>query len=159
MLPSALFITVFGLPFHPLIVHATTVVVPAAAAAVLLTAIWPRFRAWITWGGVALAAAALILDPLSTASGEALQHELPRSALIRQHAELADALLPWLVGLLICAIALYALRWPRVTSRWTPPDALFPVVTVVSVLVAIGSLVWVVLVGHAGAAAAWHSVS
>ncbi len=159
MHPSVLFVTVFGLPFHPLIVHATTVIVPAAAVAVLLAAVWPRFRRWLNWGGVALAVVALILDPLTTSSGEALQHDLPRSALIRHHAELADALLPWLLGLVVCAVALYALRWHRVTDRWTPPAALLPLTSVVSVLVAVGSLVWVVLVGHAGAAAAWHGVA
>ena len=47
--------TVLGLPTHPLIVHATVVVVPTAAVAVLLAAVWPRFRAWAGWGPLALA--------------------------------------------------------------------------------------------------------
>lgn len=34
--------TIFGLPVHPLIVHAPVVVVPAAAIAVLLATVWPR---------------------------------------------------------------------------------------------------------------------
>ena len=38
--------TIFGLPVHPLVVHATTVIVPSAAVAVLLAAVWPRFRRW-----------------------------------------------------------------------------------------------------------------
>ena len=39
--------TIFGLPLHPLIVHATVVVVPTTAFLVALAAIYPRFRAWI----------------------------------------------------------------------------------------------------------------
>ena len=38
--------TIAGLPIHPLIVHATVVIVPAAALAVALAALVPRFRRW-----------------------------------------------------------------------------------------------------------------
>ena len=38
--------TVFGLPIHPLIVHATVVVVPTAALVLVLAVLLPRFRAW-----------------------------------------------------------------------------------------------------------------
>lgn len=36
--------TLFGLPTHPLIVHATVVIVPAAALTVTVAALWPPFR-------------------------------------------------------------------------------------------------------------------
>lgn len=157
-MPAALFITVFGLPFHPLIVHATVVLVPAAAITVGLAALWPRFRRWIDWGVVALAAVAVLLDPLTTASGGALRRELPPSPLIERHASLADGLLPWLIALLVGALAIYLIRFPPVTARWTPPTAIVAVATAVAVVAAAGSLVWVVLVGHAGAAAAWQGV-
>jgi hypothetical protein len=157
-MPAALFITVFGLPFHPLILHATVVLVPAAAIAVGLAALWPRFRHWIGWGGVALAAVAMLLDPLTTASGDALRRELPPSPLIERHASLADGLLPWLIALLVGALAIYLIRFPPVTARWTPQPVIVGVATGIAVVAAAGSLVWVVLVGHAGAAAAWHAV-
>ena len=47
--------TVFGLPLHPLIVHATVVIVPTTALAVLLAGFWPHFRRWASWGPLALA--------------------------------------------------------------------------------------------------------
>ena len=53
--------TVFGLPLHPLIVHATVVVVPTAAFAVLLATFWPRFRRWASWGPAAAAALAVVI--------------------------------------------------------------------------------------------------
>jgi hypothetical protein len=158
MLSTPLFITVLGLPFHPLIVHATVVAVPVAALAVGLAAVWPRFRGWIDWGAVALSVVAVLLDPLTTSSGEALEHDLPQSPLIHRHAELADALLPWLIALLVGAAAIYILRMPRLTARWTPPRVLLGLATAVAVLAAVGSFVWVILVGHAGANAAWHGV-
>ncbi|GAB3928867.1 hypothetical protein GCM10011575_13580 [Microlunatus endophyticus] len=157
-MPAPLFITVFGLPFHPLVVHATVVVVPVAAVVVLFAAVWPQFRRWINWGAPALALLAVVLDPLTTASGDALRHQLPPSPLIARHAELADGLLPWLIALAVGALAVFTARLPWVRRRWTLPPVLVAIATVLAVVSAIGSLVWVTLVGHAGAAAAWHGV-
>jgi hypothetical protein len=145
--------TVGGLPLHPLLVHATVAVVPAAALAVLLAAVWPRFRRWAGWGPLALAAAALVLDPLSTQSGESLEHSLPRSALVEEHAHLADGLLPWLVALAVGAVLSFVvLRRDRRTSR-----ALLVAAAVISVVAALGTTVEVVRIGHSGAKAVWSS--
>lgn len=148
--------TVFGLPLHPLIVHATVVAVPGAALAVLLAAVWPRFRSWAAWGPVALAAVALVLVPITTSSGESLEHALPHDALLERHAHLADGLLPWVIALLVGAIGVC---WPalaRVVTRLPAlPRWLVVLATVVAVAAALGSLVEVVLIGHSGAAAAW----
>src|SRR3954447_21785337 len=60
--------TVFGLPVHALVVHATVVIVPTAAISVLLAPVWPRFRRWAGWGPAALAVVALILTPGAASS-------------------------------------------------------------------------------------------
>src|SRR6478735_5740610 len=91
--------TVFGLPLHPLIVHATVVIVPTTALAVLLAAFWARFRRWASWGPLALAVLSVVLVPITSSSGESLEHALPRSALVEQHAHLGDQLLPWVIVL------------------------------------------------------------
>ena len=70
--------TVFGLPLHPLIVHATVVVVPAAALAVLLATFWPRFRRWASWGPAA-AAARRRPGAAHDLVGGASEHALPHS--------------------------------------------------------------------------------
>jgi predicted membrane protein DUF2231 len=153
-------VTVFGLPFHPLVVHATVVVVPGAAAAVLLAACWPRFRRWASWGPLAVAAVALVLVPVTTSSGEDLEHALPRSPLIEAHAHLADGLLPWVLALLVGAVGV---SWPLLSSRWprlgTLPRGLLVAAVVVAVVAALGTLVEVVLIGHSGAAAAWSGTA
>ena len=148
---------VFGLPVHPLIVHAAVVVVPAGAVAVALAAVWPRFRHWFSWGTPAAALAAVILVPLTTSSGESLEHQLPRTALIESHARLADGLLPWVIGLTVLAVVgwwMHGLAGQfgprRPLARWIPV-----LVTVLAVAAAVGTLVEVVLIGHSGAAAAW----
>ena len=68
-----MFDTIAGLPLHPLVVHATEVVVPTAALVIALAALWPRFRRWARALPFALGLAALGLVPISTQSGEALQ--------------------------------------------------------------------------------------
>jgi hypothetical protein len=153
-------VTVFGLPFHPLIVHATVVVVPAAAFAVLLATFWPRFRRWASWGPAAAALLALVLVPITTSSGESLEHSLPRSALVEAHAHLGDGLLPWVIALLVGALAVL---WPQLAATrpqmWTFPQWLVVVGAVVATIGAVGSLVEVVLIGHSGAMAAWSGVA
>jgi len=150
--------TVLGLPLHPLIVHATVVAVPAAAITVLLATWWPRFRRWASWGSAALAAAALVLVPITTSSGESLEHTLPRTPLIEAHTHLADGLLPWVVALLVGALLVL---WPQVAATrsrlWTLPRWLVVAGTVIATVAAVGALVEVVLIGHSGAAAAWST--
>jgi hypothetical protein len=97
---------IFGLPAHPLIVHATVVMVPLAAFAVLLHAFVPAARARL---GLVTPLAALVavgLVPLSTSSGERFEEQVGHSPLIERHSELADGLLPWVIGLLVVAVLL-----------------------------------------------------
>jgi len=152
-------VTVLGLPFHPLIVHATVVAVPAAALSVLLATVWPRFRRWASWGPAALSVVALVLVPVTTSSGESLEHSLPHDALIETHAHLADGLLPWVI---VLAVGALAALYPRLAATrpalWSPARWFGAVVALVSVVGAVGALVEVVLIGHSGAAAAWSDV-
>jgi uncharacterized membrane protein len=151
--------TVFGLPLHPLIVHATVVIVPVAAISVLMATFWPRFRRWASWGPLAAAVLAVILVPITTSSGESLEHALPRSDLIQAHVHLADGLLPWVIVLLVGAAGVWwAQLAPSRPRLWTFPRALVIAVMLVASIGAIGSLLEVALIGHSGAAAAWSSV-
>ena len=153
---------IFGLPLHPLMVHATVVIVPAAAVTVLLAATWPRFRRWAALLPLGLAVAGLILVPLSTSSGEALEHEVGHSALIERHSQLADGLLPWMIGLVLAAAGGYAWHWragratvnDSASRRWVPMA-----ISVLAVVAALGTSVQVVLIGHSGAKAAWSDVA
>lgn len=151
--------TVFGLPFHPLIVHATVVVVPVAALAVALAALWPRFRRWAAWGPLAVAALAVALVPLTTSSGESLESALPHADLIETHVHLADGLLPWVIAVLVAAAGLFFTQLsPTRPGWWSFPCWLVVVVTIIAVVAAGGTLVEVLRIGHSGATAAWSGV-
>jgi hypothetical protein len=145
---------VFGLPLHPLVVHATVVIVPTAALAVILSVAWRRFRDWAGWLPLALSAAAVALVPLSTSTGENLEHTLPETKLIEQHAHLADQLLPFTIGLLVFAAAHWWLLRYRPTLK-----GVTSVVAGLAVLSALGTGVQVARIGHSGAKAAWANTA
>jgi uncharacterized membrane protein len=150
-----MFDTIFGLPVHPLIVHATVVFVPAAAVAVALAAFWPRFRRHGALAALVLSVIALVLVPLSTQSGEALERRVGESALVQEHAELADGLLPFVIVLVVAAAAIWWLQRRGAEVR-VPLTAAVAVLAVVGV---VGTTVQVVRIGHSGAKAAWSGVA
>ena len=160
---------VFGLPIHPLAVHATVVLVPLAALALLAHVLLPAARRRLGIVTPVLAVVALVLVPISTQSGEQLQHRLPQSGLVEQHAQLADGMLPWTLALAGMAVAVYALD--RVRARagaggvdtgsggWATRRAVGLVATVLAVVAVVGLTQQVIRVGHSGATATWSEVS
>lgn len=160
-----MFDTVFGLPVHPLIVHATVVLVPAAAVAVALAAFWPRFRRQGALATLVLSVVALVLVPLSTQSGESLQHRVGESALVERHAELADGLLPFVIALVAAAAAIWWLQRRSLAAPAAgvvgkrPATSLLALVAVVAVVGVVGTSVQIVRIGHSGAKAAWSGVA
>ena len=146
--------TVFGLPLHPLIVHATVVIVPATAAAVALWFANARFRAWAGILPLLMAVASTILAPLSTSTGENLEHTVGESKLVEEHAELGDMLIWWCLGMLVVAAAGWFLRRRGDLSKGVTVALL-----VAGLAVSTGTLVQTVLIGHSGAKAAWSDVA
>ncbi|WP_239380981.1 DUF2231 domain-containing protein [Frankia sp. CIT1] len=99
-----MYLKIFGLPAHPLVVHATAVLVPLAALVVAAVALWPALHRRLGPLPLGLAAVALALVPLTTSTGDQLEARLPESPLIARHAELADGLLPWVFGLFTISV-------------------------------------------------------
>jgi hypothetical protein len=150
--------TIFGLPMHPLIVHATVVLVPTATLLVALSAVNPRFRNWIGPVPALAALVSCVLVPLSTGSGEELQSRVGDSHLIEEHSELADSLIWFVIPLALVAIGIYWLQRRRESGQ-TPGKGLVAAVSVVAVLLSGATLVDVALIGHSGAKAAWSGVA
>jgi hypothetical protein len=98
---------ILGLPLHPLIDHATAVLVPLAALLVILAVASRRFRAWAGVLPPAASLVALILTPLSTASGESLEEQVGKSPLVERHAELGEQLLPLTIALFVLSTAFW----------------------------------------------------
>lgn len=143
-----------GLPLHPLIVHATVVIIPLAAVLVVLAALSSRFRAWAGPLPLATSLVGLVLVPLSTSTGETLEKHTAESALLERHTELADGLLPWMIGLFVVSLVAYAISW-RARRGHELRRAITVAVAVLAIAGAVGTTVQVARIGHAGAAAAW----
>ena len=107
--------SIFGLPAHPIFVHAAVALVPLAALAGVVVAVRPGWRAALGWAAVAVAGFAVITSYLTQESGEALQDSLKDIALesetVKAHAELGESLV-WFAVALFAAILVLVL-WDR----------------------------------------------
>lgn len=155
-----------GLPAHVLLVHAVVVLVPLSALLLVVSAVWPAARARLAGPTAVLAVMTLLAVPLTTEAGEWLERRVPTSPLVQEHAELADSMLPWAIGLAVVALVVLGrgLATRRLRSRSdghaaadAEPGGLVVglVVGVVAVVVAAGAVLAVYRIGESGSRAAW----
>ncbi|RJT88685.1 hypothetical protein D6T64_09690 [Cryobacterium melibiosiphilum] len=153
-----------GLPLHILFIHVVVVLVPLAALAATMTAVWPAARRRIGIVAPILALAALVMVPITVEAGEWLAQRVAATPLLGTHMDLARILLPW-------AIALFALTtiqwgWHRFVAtpdaRWSgllrsavTRTAITTVISVLVVLVSLAATVAVVAIGESGTRAVW----
>jgi uncharacterized membrane protein len=150
--------SLFGLPAHPLIVHAAVVLLPLAAIMTLVTAVVPRSRRHYAPVALALATISTIAVWLAQGSGESLEERVDETALVAAHTGQAERVLPWAIGLTVVAAAVAAAAWlvrryPRLSPR-TVTAALILAAAVAGV----GSTWTIIDVGHSGAKATWSDV-
>jgi uncharacterized membrane protein len=160
--------TIGGIPLHPLIVHAVVVLVPLASLLLLLAAVSPRIRHWAGILTPITATVALVLVPLATQSGEALEKRVEASPALEEHTELGDSLLYFVIVLAVLAWALWFLdRRARAAvgssasdgpAAATARSGLLTAVVVLSVISVLATTVQVVRIGHSGASASWSDV-
>ena len=147
--------TIFGLPAHALLVHAVVVLAPLVAALEILCALWPAARRRLVWLVVALAAAVMALTPVTASAGQWLYEQSPQHApIVEVHADRAEWMIYFAVGLLIVAILQVFQHWTESRSS-EPKRALAVVAAVLAVVVGVTSTVTVVRIGDAGAQAVW----
>lgn len=148
----------FGLPAHPLVVHAAVVLLPLAAVATLLCAAIPRLRR--PYGPVVLAVAVVATLAVSWAqtSGEELEEQVDETELVEEHTEQGERVLPWAIGVTVAAAAVAAI--PLATRRRPNLEAktVTGVLVVLAVVSGVGATWTVVDVGHSGAKATWNDV-
>ena len=147
--------TLFGLPAHALLNHAIVVLAPLLALLEILCAVWPAARRRLVWLNLALAAAVLVLTPLTTSAGEWLYNQQSEhSAILETHEERGEWMIYFAIGLLVVAVVQAVQHW--LESRSTEPKrALAVVAAVLAVVVGVSSIAGVVRIGDAGAQAVW----
>jgi hypothetical protein len=139
---------IFGLPLHPLVVHAAVVLLPLAALGALLIAVSKRART--RYGSLVVLGAFVATGAVIAAriTGEALNGGLQATGILATH--IAYGLLaPWPAGALALTSLLLVLAG-RTKSR---PFLL--ITAWLTVMSALASLAIIVVVGHAGSTAVW----
>ncbi|MFI6957810.1 hypothetical protein ACIBJI_30595 [Nocardia sp. NPDC050408] len=158
------FNTINGLPTHILLVHVVVVLVPLAALMLVASVLWPAARNRLSPITPLVSLAALVAIPLTTESGEWLEHHAAHDPLVRIHTQLADGLLPWSAATFLLAVVWWAAhsewvaRWSRTAGIAAVTANRLVIIAMVAVAMAVsaGSVVQVYRIGDSGAKAAWH---
>lgn len=154
---------VFGLPAHPLIVHAPVVLLPLALVGVLVMIVRPSWRTSLLWPTIIIGCIGAVGAILASQSGEWLVARVPESQTVHDHQQLGEMArnLSILFAGMLC---LWGLRWLVVERGFfssTPlPKLLSPkwaatAIVALTALFGVLTTVWVVQAGHSGAKAAW----
>lgn len=153
--------TLNGIPIHPLLVHFEVVIVLVTAILAIVTALWPAARRRIGSFAPACGVVALILTPLTTSAGEDLAATTSDpNSILASHMRLGDQMIWWVLPLFVVMTALWSMRAiPRLRHHSSTNPALFHSVSVsltaVSVVLALGALVWLYRIGDSGAQSVW----
>jgi hypothetical protein len=152
--------SLFGLPAHPLVVHAAVVLVPLAAVGTVAIAVWRSARRRFGWLVVAFGVAGFVFALLAQGSGEELEHKVEESELVEEHAELGDTM-PWFALPIAVTAAGVVLLDRRRSRDGGQPAWVGPAVVIVSTAAVLSSVVGTVRiaqVGHSGARATWQEI-
>ncbi len=156
---------IFGVPAHPLIVHGVVVLVPLVALGAIAVMVWPWARAHVGWLVAAGAVLNVILVPLATGSGEALEEKVNETALVEVHTEMGEQLTAWVIVLaigIVLSMLLGVLAARRSSDTPAPVWAARWVgitLATVTIIASCGAIVQVVRIGHSGAKATWSDAS
>jgi hypothetical protein len=160
------FETFFGLPLHPLLVHAAVVFIPLLVVGALVYALIPRWRPRIEWAVVLLAVIAPLSALFSKLSGDAFRARIARRNLaspaildkIDVHRHYGTITL--YVTLALGVVVLVATLGPRLVPNlvpvlWQRPATAVPLI-VVTIGLAVVSSYYVFRTGDSAAHLVWQ---
>ncbi len=149
--------SLFGLPAHPLVVHAAVVLLPVAAVGTLAVAAIPRARRHCAPVVLAASLAAALAVGLAQTSGEELEDHVRETALVEAHTGQGESVLPWAIAVTVAAAAVTAA--PRIGRHFPNirPRNATTVLVVVALIAGTGATWTVIEVGHSGANATWST--
>lgn len=150
VITGGLFGSVAGLPLHPLVIHASIVLIPLVAIGALVMSYLPSFSRRYGKLILVIAAVAQVSLFLAKVTGEAFEEILDKD--MGNHAELGE-IAPFIT---LPMVALIYLRWRLDRSGATVGSAWVRRLTSIALVMAsLVSIAIVVLVGHSGAESVW----
>ena len=146
---------VFGLPLHPLVVHAVVVFVPLAAlGGLVISALrWARVR--YGWLVVACAFVGAVSTLVAQQAGEDMSRKISQpTPAMETHFHLGDSLLVWAILLFVGTALVMAGQW--LIDRHNKRGNLVLIGgMLITVVCGIVSIIQTVRIGHSGSAAVW----
>ncbi|SIN73118.1 hypothetical protein [Agromyces cerinus] len=164
--------TFAGLPLHVLLVHAVVVLTPLLGLLLVVIAAWPAARR-VLWLPALIGAMLLLpLGLVTIEAGKWLEQRVPPAPLIQVHTAQGEDIVPWLVALLVLAVAIsgWALVERTVRRRGAAGGdasaepspsrgirfAVGAVLTVGALVITAGSTWTLVQIAEAGSRAVWE---
>ncbi len=151
-----MFDTIYDLPIHALVVHGVVVLVPLAAAGVLLLCVRPGLRGTnVGWSVAGLAVVGAALAFVARQSGLELEKRVGAGARgviaeqIADHKSFGILTVWYALAMAVAAVALV------VSARRKVSRTVGAVIVAVAVVTAGSAAVQVVLTGHSGSVAVW----
>ncbi|AZG46933.1 DUF2231 domain-containing protein [Gordonia insulae] len=156
--------TINGIPAHPLFVHGVVVLVPVAAVMTILGVVWPAARRRLGFLTPLVALVALVMVPLATSAGEALEKRVPHTDAVERHTRLGEQMIYWVGPLFALSVVWWVLHDERAREYLASRLHLSPrgrrivdiVIGAATVIVALGALVTVYRIGDSGSRAVWQ---
>lgn len=150
VISGGLFGSVAGLPLHPLVIHASIVLIPLVAIGALVMSYLPSFSRRYGKLILVIALFAQLSLFLAKVTGEAFEEILDKD--MGNHAELGE-IAPFIT---LPMVALIYLRWRLDRSGATVGSVWLRRLTSLALIVAsLASITVIVLVGHSGAESVW----
>lgn len=163
--------TFAGLPLHVLLVHAVVVLTPLLSLLLIVIAAWPGARRVLWLPALVGAAVLLPLGLVTIEAGKWLEQRVPPAPLIQVHTAQGEDIVPWLVALLVLAVAIAGWALVERTARRRAADdgttggaapsrgiriAVGAVLTVAALVIAAGSTWTLVQIAEAGSRSVWE---
>ncbi len=170
----------FGLPAHPLLVHAPVVLIPLVTLGALLVAVRPAWR--VRYGAILLGSSVVsaVLLILAMQSGEAFDEglrEVGNPVKVEVHEELAETARLFTFALVIVLAAMVVVDWRRRSSASAPMRSLSAatpgdpemasttsglanaarVLAGLAAIVGVLATIWIARTGHEGARLVWET--
>ncbi len=162
--------SLFGLPAHPLIVHAPVVLLPLAAIGVFVTLAKPAWYFRYRWALLIVGLMGAFGAILAASSGEGFEEQVERGSnqtarvLIHDHAESGELARTVAIVFAVVLIGYVVLPWLLARRAGVEEDGpqpagpswLRPVLMVAVAIAAIGSTITIIDAGHSGAESVWN---
>jgi hypothetical protein len=152
----------FGLPAHPIVIHAAVVLLPLAAIGTVVIAGSRSLRRRFGVLVAVCAVASVVVVWMAQESGQDLAERVKETSLVEQHTEEGESVLPWALGVAIVAVGVAGydrFAKPLVGDDPSRQRLAGAAMTVLAVVAGAGATYSVVKVGHSGAKAVWHDTT